>query len=133
LSRDNLFKDILLSEPYDELDFTQAQDLVKSRQRYFRRPKRPAQILGQLMARKGYAQTESVAELESAWNRIAGPKWNTKTKVGVIRRGVLEIMVSNSTVHQQLEFEKRKLLTELQQQLPKNKLKDLRFRIGNVS
>ena len=122
-----------MSGPYDELDFSQAQDLVKSRQRFSRRPKRPAHILGQLMARKGYAQTESVAELESIWNKVAGPKWKSKTKVGVIRRGVLEITVSNSTVNQQLEFEKRKLLTELKLHLPKNNLKDLRFRVGIVN
>ena len=85
------------------------------------------------MARKGYAQTESVAELESIWNKVAGPKWKSKTKVGVIRRGVLEITVSNSTVNQQLEFEKRKLLTELKLHLPKNNLKDLRFRVGIVN
>ena len=122
-----------MSEPYDELDFDQAQELVKSRQRYFRKPKTAAQILGQLMARKGYAQTESANELEAAWNQIIDPKWKSKTKVGVIRRGVLEIVVSNSTVNQQLEFTKRKLLTALQTQLPKNNLKDLRFRVGNVS
>jgi hypothetical protein len=122
-----------LSEPYDELDFAQAQDLVKSRQRYFRRPKSAAQVLGNLMARKGYAQTESANELESIWNNIVEPKWKTKTKVGSIRRGVLEIMVSNSNVNQHLEFAKRKLLTELQTQLPKYNLKDLRFRVGNVS
>lgn len=85
------------------------------------------------MARKGYAQTESANDLEIAWNKIVDQKWKTKTKVGVIRRGVLEIVVSNSTVNQQLEFTKRKLLIELQTQLPKNNLKDLRFRIGNVN
>ncbi len=122
-----------MSEPYDELDFAQAQDLVKSRQRHFRRPKSAAQVLGHLMARKGYAQTESANELESVWNNIVEPKWKMKTKVGAIRRGVLEITVSNSNVNQHLEFAKRKLLTELQTQLPKYNLKDLRFRVGNVS
>lgn len=85
------------------------------------------------MARKGYAQTETADELATVWQKVAGPKWKTKTKVGIIRRGVLEIMVSSSIVIQQLEFEKRKLLSELQAQLPKNNLKDLRFRIGNVN
>lgn len=85
------------------------------------------------MARKGYAQTESANELESVWNNTVDPKWKTKTKVGVIRRGVLEIVVSNSNVNQHLEFAKRKLLTQLQTKLPKYNLQDLRFRVGNVS
>ena len=117
---------------YDELDFSQAQDLVKNRQRYFRRPKKSADILGRLMARKGYAQTESANELEEVWNQVVGLKWQTKTKVGNINRGVLEVFVASSMVNQQIGFQKRKILKEIQNRLPKNKIKDLHFRIGNV-
>ena len=120
-------------ESYDELDFSQAQDLVKNRQRYFRRPKKSADILGRLMARKGYAQTESANELEEVWNQIVGVKWQTKTKVGNINRGVLEVFVTSSMVNQQIGFQKRKILKEIQNRLPKNKIKDLHFRIGNVN
>jgi len=119
-------------ESYDELDFSQAQDLVKNRQRYFRRPKKSADILGRLMARKGYAQTESANELEEVWNQVVGLKWQTKTKVGNISRGVLEVFVASSMVNQQIGFQKRKILKEIQTRLPKNKIKDLHFRIGNV-
>lgn len=122
-----------MTGPYDELDFNQANELVKNRQRYFRRPRRPADILGQLMARKGYAQTETANELEVTWNEIVGSKWQAKTKVGSIRSGVLEVIVSNSAVNQQLEFKKKKILAELQTQLPKNNLRDLRFRVGNIN
>ena len=120
-------------ESYDELDFSQAQDLVKNRQRYFRRPKKSADILGRLMARKGYAQTESGNELEEVWNQIVGVKWQTKTKVGNINRGVLEVFVTSSMVNQQIGFQKRKILKEIQNRLPENKIKDLHFRIGNVN
>lgn len=123
-----------MNEPsYEEQDFNQANDLVKQRQRFSRRPKRMGNILAQLMARKGYAQDQSHSELESIWIEIAGPEWQQNTKVGVIRQGVLEIVVSNSSANQQLNFKKRKLLAELQARLPKNNIKDLRFRTGNVS
>ena len=122
-----------MSGPYDEQDFDQANDLVKSRQRFFRRPKRPADILGRLMARKGYAQTETANELEVTWNDIVGAKWKTETKVGTIRQGVLEVMVSSSVVNQQLGFKKKQILSELQTRLPKNNIKNLRFKLGNVS
>lgn len=118
---------------YDEQDFSHAHDLVKSRQRYFRRPKKSADLLGRLMARKGYGQTESANELEEVWNQIVGPKWQTKTKVGNINRGVLEVFVASSMVNQQIGFQKRKFLKEIQNKLPKNKIKDLHFRIGNVN
>ncbi|MFT5300813.1 MAG: hypothetical protein ACI87E_000439 [Mariniblastus sp.] len=129
----NAIKDSALTGQYDELDFSQANELVKSRQRYFRRPKRPADILSRLMARKGYAQTETANELEDTWNQVAGEKWKSKTKVGIVRAGVLEILVCNSSANQQLGFQKKKILTELQQKLPKNNLKDLRFTIGNIN
>jgi hypothetical protein len=125
-------KGVALNGPYDEQDFDQANDLVKSRQRYFRRPKKPAEILGQLMARKGYAQTETASELEDTWNQIVGTQWESKTKVGMIRAGVLEVLVCSSSANQQLGFQKKKILAELQKQLPKNNLKDLRFTIGNI-
>ena len=85
------------------------------------------------MARKGYAQTQTSNELEVTWNEIVGPKWKNETKVGTIRQGVLEIMVSSSAVNQQLGFKKKQLLAELQTRLPKNNLKNLRFKLGNVS
>jgi hypothetical protein len=123
----------LNDEPnFDEQDFDQTNDLVKSRQRFFRRPRKPADILGQLMARKGYAQTETVNELETAWNEIVGEKWMARTKVGNIRNGVLEILVNSSAANQQIGFNKKKYLKELQKRLPKNNLKDLRFSVGKI-
>ena len=121
-----------MTGPYDELDFDQANDLVRQRQRFYRRPKRSADILGHLMARRGYGQTETAKQLEETWNEIVGPKWKMETRVGTIRQGVLEVMVSSSVVNQQLGFKKKQLLFELQVRLPQNNLKDLRFRLGNV-
>lgn len=117
---------------YEEQDFDQANDLVKTRQRYLRRPKRSAELLSKLMARKGYNQTESSNELDDAWKAIVDPKWQSRTKVGIIRNGILEIVVSSSAINQQLEFQKSKLLSEMQSRLPQNKLKDLRFKVGKV-
>ncbi len=122
-----------MTGPYDEQDFDQANDLVKARQRFRRRPQRPADLLAQLMARKGYSQTESANELELIWRKIVGAQWQSKTKVGSIRAGVLEIVVSHSGVNQQLEFRKKKILAELQTQLPQNNFKDLRFRVGKIN
>ena len=84
------------------------------------------------MARKGYGQQQTIRQLDEVWRAIAARSWRAQTRVGVIRGGVLEVIVGNSVLNQRLEFEKKKLLAELQQQLPKNKIRDIRFRIGNV-
>ena len=118
-------------ESYDELDFSNASELVGKRRRYFRRPKRPADLLGQLMARKGFSQQESKNDLSDVWGSLVGESLNGKTRVGLLKRNVLEVYVSSSAVNQQLTFKKAQLLKQLKQQLPKENIKDIRFKIGS--
>jgi len=80
---------------YEEIDFSNASDLVKGRQRFFRRPKRTGDIIGQMMARQGYAQTKSNDELNEAWEIAVGPRFTKSTKAGRINRGVLEVQNAN--------------------------------------
>jgi predicted nucleic acid-binding Zn ribbon protein len=120
-----------MSGSYEEEDFSKATDLVGKRRRYFRRPKRPADLLGQLMARKGYAQTDSQDELSEVWYSLISDKFKSKTRITRLHGNVLQVLVSSSAVNQQLGFQKLQLLKQLQQKLPKNKIKDLRFKIGN--
>ncbi len=121
------------SGQYDELDFENAKDLVNQRQRFRRRPKGAANIISQMMARQGYAQTKSNDDLNEAWEIAAGPKFNKNTKAARINRGTLEVIVASSAAMNQLSFQKRQLLSAMQQQLPQNKIKDLRFKLGNVA
>jgi predicted nucleic acid-binding Zn ribbon protein len=118
---------------FDEVDFENAQHLVQKRQRFSRRPKKTADLLSQLFARQGYGQSQSVNELDEAWEIAAGPKFHNKTKAGKMNRGVLEVYVTSSAAIQQLGFQKKQLLSAMQQQLPQNKIKDLRFKLGNVA
>lgn len=117
---------------YDDLDFNQANDLTRQRQRFQRRPKRPANILAQLMARKGYGQQKTNDELDEVWNAIVGEKWQSKTRVGNVSRGVLEVFVSSPAVNQRLGFQKKKLMAELTKRLPQNKIKDIKFSLGSI-
>lgn len=121
-----------MNENYDDLDFAQATDLTNQRRRFKRRPKRPASILSQLMARKGYGQTKTNDELDETWNAIVGDKWQNKTRVGNVKRGVLEVFVSSAAVNQHLGFQKKKLLVELSKRVPQNKIKDIKFSLGSI-
>ena len=121
-----------MDENYDNLDFDQATDLTNQRRRFKRRPKRPANILSQLMARKGYGQTKTNDELDDTWNAIVGDKWQSKTRVGNVSRGVLEVFVSSAAVNQHLGFQKKKLIAELSKRVPQNKIKDIKFSLGSI-
>jgi hypothetical protein len=125
-------KDGSLSDADDELDFNQAEKLVRQRQRFRRRPKKSANLVAQLMARKGYGQQQAIRELDDVWSAIAADTWRMQTRVGVIRGGILEVVFGNSVLNKRLEFDKKRLLAELQRQLPKNNIRDIRFRIGNL-
>ncbi len=85
------------------------------------------------MARKGIARVRSAAALESAWARAAGDLAAQHTRVAGIKRGRLEIIVSHSTLVQELSFQKQGLLEALRTALPDERIEDLRFRLGPVT
>ena len=89
-------------------------------------------ILVQLMARRGFARVQSGAEHESAWREAAGELAAKYTRIGAVRRGRLEVIVANSTLIQELSFQKPILIKALCKLLPGEEIKDIRFRVGNV-
>lgn len=92
-------------------------------------PKKVGDILGKVLARYGYTQTTAQMELEHAWREVAGERVHKRTRVGSLKRGVLEILVDNSTLLQELEgFQRQALLQKMQQTVQHSKIENLRFR-----
>lgn len=110
-------------------------DAKSSRQRrgfYARKPKAIGDVLAQLMAKRGYAAVQQNQQLQAAWNEAAGPMLAKFTQADRINRGKLEVTVANSTMLQELSFEKRRLLSAMQQALPEAKVTDLRLKVGKL-
>lgn len=107
----------------------------KAEQRKFhgRRPKRIGNVLAQLVSRKGYAHVRASREQEQAWRSVIGPQLEPFTQFSVLKRGTFEVLVANSLMMQELTFQKEELLLRLQQALPDLKVKQLRFKIGQVT
>ena len=94
-------------------------------------PEALAEILGQLFTARGWGRRSERLHLERAWEQVAGERYATRTRAGSLRRGVLEVHVENAVLMQELNsFHKRRLLTELQRQLPNTPIRDLRFKAG---
>ena len=89
-------------------------------------------VLSELMARRGYARVQSTAAYDAAWRRAAGPLAAEYTRVGLLRRGTLEVVVANSTLVQELGFQKHALLKVLNELVPHEGIENLRFRVGNI-
>lgn len=119
-----------MKEPVDP----ELRDLANTieQRRLFERSARPlADVIGQLFAKRGYAQFLSTQELESAWSKVASPG-AADSRPGVVRRGVLEVVVKNSAVLQELTFHQKRIVAELAAALPDFRIRRLRFRVGEV-
>ncbi len=69
-----------------------------------RGPQAIGNVLSELMSRRGFARVQSAAAYEEAWREAAGPLIAKYTRVGLLRRGTLEVVVANSTLVQELGF-----------------------------
>jgi predicted nucleic acid-binding Zn ribbon protein len=105
----------------------------EQRRHYARRPKKIADVLAQLITARGYGRIQADADFSAAWQEAAGPALARFTRPGQIRRGQLEITVANSTIMQELTFQKDRIFTALQAELPDSNIRDLRFRLGSIS
>jgi predicted nucleic acid-binding Zn ribbon protein len=90
-------------------------------------------ILGRLFTTRGWGRRQERLRLEQAWAEAAGPEMAKHTRVGGLRRGVLEVMVSNAVLLQELaHYQKRRLLEALRGRLPGTTVTDLRFKAGVI-
>lgn len=92
---------------------------------------RMAEIIPQLLARRGYARESSSERFLEAWQQVAGP-FGRASRPGRVNRGVLEIVVSNSTVLQELTFQKHRLVRLMRDLLTEQRIHDLRFVVGTI-
>jgi predicted nucleic acid-binding Zn ribbon protein len=105
----------------------------KEQRRYHaRRPKIIGDVLAQLITLRGYGRFQANAELQAAWQAAAGETLARASRAGQIRRGKLEVIVTNSTIVQELTFQKQNILAELGRTLPDAKIRDVRFRLGPI-
>src|SRR5271169_6868470 len=99
-----------------------------------RRGPRPlSDILGELFTVRGYGRLRARQELEDAWNRAVGEPYCRQTRLGEVRRGVLNVTVAHSTLLEELAaFQKSALLQALRACAPGMTIHDIRFRVGPV-
>jgi len=92
-----------------------------------------ADILSELHARRGIGRVRATEVFDQAWREAAGELIAAHTRVGHVRRGRLEVIVANSTLVQELTFQKSDIIKRLNQQVPDARIADLRFRVGAVN
>jgi predicted nucleic acid-binding Zn ribbon protein len=113
-------------------DFLARRDR-EQRRHYARKPKKIADVLAQLITARGYGRIQANADLTAVWQQAAGATIAKYTRPGRLRRGTFEVMASNSTIIQELTFQKQQILAQLQTALPDAKIRDIKFRVGNIA
>jgi predicted nucleic acid-binding Zn ribbon protein len=93
-----------------------------------------SEVLSRLFTSRGWGQRQDRLRLEEAWRTAAGEQVADRTELGSLRRGALEVIVSDAALLQELAgYEKHRLLLELQQALGARRITDIRFRLGAVT
>jgi predicted nucleic acid-binding Zn ribbon protein len=94
-------------------------------------PENLAEVLSRLFTSRGWGRRTERVRLEETWAAVVGPAVLAETRVGGLRRGVLEVEVRTGVLMQELaQFHKRPLLAKLRQALPGTTITDLKFRAG---
>jgi Dna[CI] antecedent, DciA len=98
-----------------------------------RGPKPVGDILGELFTARGFGRLRGLKELEDAWNDAVGEPARRQTKLGEVRRGILNVTVAHPALLEELAaFQKTTLLAALRKNAPGTVIHDIRFRVGPV-
>jgi hypothetical protein len=111
----------------------------KERARFYaRRPKRAGDVVAAVIAKHGYAAVKGADLVRDGWAKAAvGALGDAAiagmTMAGVLKRGVLEVMVANHVVMQEINFHRPALLAATQTALPDSRITALRFKVGRIT
>lgn len=118
-----------IAEQFVDLERRQRSERAK---RFARSPRKIADVMGQLMTRRGYGRIRGGGELQAAWQQAAGSLLAKHSRPTNLRRGVLQVVVENSTWMQELTFARDAILAKLQETAKDQGIRDLRFRLGSL-
>ena len=94
-----------------------------------RGPQRLSDTLSELVALKGLAKSGAAEQLSQAWQKVAGERIASETRVVAVKNRSLEIEVASAALMYELDsFHKPGLLVTLQQQ-PGLEINRLKFRL----
>lgn len=97
-------------------------------------PQPLSRALSELISLKGFARVRGENQLAAVWSEVAGPKIARQTRVLGIRRGVLQVAVTNAPLLSELaSFHKPSLLRTLRKDHADLNIRDLKFRLQGTA
>ena len=114
----------------DQHEFALLSQQISKRTYWRKQPRPGSQSISQMIAKKGYGQTTARQTVDEYWKQEVGDTLCSKSKPGILRRGVLEVIVQNSSVMQELVFQKRQILRKFEANDQTRDIIDLKFKVG---
>lgn len=87
-------------------------------------------ILNQFMDTLDYSDYEKEQKIENSWEKIAGIKISSHSKIKEIKNGVLVIEVEHPGWIQCILFEKKNIIGRINKRFPELNIKDLNIFVG---
>jgi hypothetical protein len=85
-------------------------------------------LVQRILRRAGLPDRSSHEQMAAQWESLVGPFLAAQSRPTALRRGVLEVSVTQSAVRYELERQwKRKVLSRLQETFGRERVKDVRF------
>ena len=95
-------------------------------------PERIGEVVSRLFASRGWGRHQDRLRLEQAWEEAIGPRHAPHTRLGGLKRKILEVDVKGAVLLQELtQFHKKRILEQLRKTLTGTPIADIRFRAGN--
>ncbi|NQT76017.1 MAG: DUF721 domain-containing protein [Candidatus Omnitrophica bacterium] len=104
-----------------------------TRRKTNRRPEDIKKILDKLIGKIGKAGPGKKDRILAAWKKVVGEKAATHSRPVSIKRKVMTIEIDSSTWMYELNLKKKHILGDVKKHLGEDKVKDLRFRMGNIT
>lgn len=120
------------NDDFAQRDFDDASFDINRRQVFNRRPRKMSDMISKITARYGVGSRQSHHQIQGVFDQIVGTNMANHCRVGGLNRGVLEIQVSHPVINQQLGMRRHEIIEKLKQKLPNEKIRDLRFRSGQI-
>lgn len=89
-------------------------------------------IVADLLSKRGLGRPQATTELEVIWREVVGDAICSMTHCGKINRRQLNVIVTNSTVLQDLVFRKQEIVKAFNKKMESNLIRDIRFRVGRL-
>ncbi len=98
-----------------------------------KKPEEIGLIISQVIKKLDTKTHGSIEEIVQAWQNAVEAKAISHTKPVAIKKNILTIEVDSSTWLYFLSLKKKNILESMKKILGKGKIKDIRFRIGEIS